>query len=259
MVKRAEIQELTEFLMEYTITMLSIGAYTSRVEKCVTRIGKAFGYEVYISIFSKNIAISVLSPNDYSTRRTYVRSYQDNGLNFNAISLLSALSWHAYDEKITFSHLKRYYYKIIKKKKYSYFSTLILVCLANASFCRVFGGDLGSMPIIFCSTFIGFNIRVYLSLLKVDLRVIFVICSFIASMVAYSGCILGITKTPDVAIGSSVLFLIPGVYLINSVIDILDGHSLIGISRVISVAILIACIAIGLYTTLSFADVRMEY
>lgn len=257
--KKVEIQEITEFLMGYTIAMLSVGAYTSRVEKCVTRIGKAFDYEVHISIFSKNITISVLNPDDYSIRRTYVRSYKDSMINFNAISNLSALSWHAYDDKITFANLKRHYERIMNKERNAYFNTLILICFANAAFCRLFGGDLASMPIIFCSTFVGVNIRHYLNKLKVDLRVIFVICSFVASFVAYGGCILGLTKTPDVAIGSSVLFLIPGVYLINSVMDILDGHSLIGLSRVISVVILISCIAVGLYITLSFADIRMEY
>lgn len=256
---RVEIQELTDFLMEYTISLLSVGSYTSRVEKCVTRIAVAFGYEVHISIFSKNITISVVSPEDYSIRRTYVRGYKDSILNFNLISLLSGLSWYAYDEKITFSHLKKQYEKIMNKTRYSFISTLILLCFANAAFCRLFGGDFGSMPIIFVSTFVGINLRRFLTKLNVDMRVIFVICAFVASMVAYGGTMLGFTKTPDVAIGTSVLFLIPGVHLINSVIDILDGHSLIGVSRVISTIILISCIAIGLYITLSFSGIRMEY
>ncbi|RAX55304.1 hypothetical protein CCY99_00975 [Helicobacter sp. 16-1353] len=257
--KTAEIQELIEFLMEYSISMLSIGTYTSRVEKCVTRIGEAFGYEVHISIFSKNISISVLAPNNYSISRTYVRKYTERGINFNVISRLSALSWHAYDEKITFKQLKKLYEKIIHTNHYSYISTLLLVCFANAAFCRLFGGDFISMPIVFVATFIGFNLRKILLLLNADIRFIFVVCSFVASMSAHMGTIIVSTKTPDVAIGTSVLFLIPGVYLINSVIDVLDGHSLIGLSRAISTLILISCIAIGLYITLNITGMRMEY
>lgn len=257
--KDAEIQELTEFLMDYTISMLSVGTYTSRVAKCVTRIGEAFGYEVHISIFSKNINISVLAPQDYSIRRTYVRKYTEKGINFHIISLLSSLSWHAYDEKITLKQLKRLYEKIIHTNQYNYISTLFLVCFANAAFCRLFGGDFTSMPIVFVATFIGFNIRKMLLLLNIDIRFIFVMCSFIASISAYMGTIICSTRTPDVAIGTSVLFLIPGVYLINSVIDVLDGHSLIGLSRAISTLILISCIAIGLYITLSITGIRMEY
>lgn len=257
--RNADIQELTEFLMDYAISMLSVGTYTARVIKCTTRIGKAFGYEVHISIFSRNITISVFAQKDYSLQRTYMRTYIESPINFDNISLLSALSWHAYDEKITLKQLKKLYNKIIHKKRYSYFNTLILSCFANAAFCRLFGGDLESMPIVFIATFIGANLRKILMMINFDIRFVFALCAFVASMVAYIGTNIIISKTPDVAIGTSVLFLIPGVYLINSVIDILDGHSLIGISRAISMLILISCIAIGLYITLSITGIRMEY
>jgi uncharacterized membrane protein YjjP (DUF1212 family) len=49
---------------------------------------------------------------------------------------------------------------------------------------------------------------------------------------------------------TSPLFLVPGVPLINGVIDIMEGHILIGISRLISALLLIVCIAIGLSATL---------
>ena len=44
--------------------------------------------------------------------------------------------------------------------------------------------------------------------------------------------------------------LVPGVPLINGVIDIVEGHILIGCSRLINALLLIICIAIGLSATL---------
>ena len=52
------------------------------------------------------------------------------------------------------------------------------------------------------------------------------------------------------AIATSVLYLVPGVPLINGVIDIVEGHVLIGFSRLTEAALLIMCIAIGLSFTL---------
>lgn len=52
------------------------------------------------------------------------------------------------------------------------------------------------------------------------------------------------------ALATSVLFLIPGVPLINGVIDIVEGHVLIGCSRLIGALLLILCIAVGLSVTL---------
>ena len=53
------------------------------------------------------------------------------------------------------------------------------------------------------------------------------------------------THTGDVAIGSSIFFLIPDVFLINSISDILNDNTLVGISRAVSTGILILCIAVG--------------
>ena len=52
--------------------------------------------------------------------------------------------------------------------------------------------------------------------------------------------------TAETAIATSVLYLVPGVPLINGVIDIVEGHILIGCSRLINALLLILCIAVGL-------------
>lgn len=68
--------------------------------------------------------------------------------------------------------------------------------------------------------------------------------AFVASMVASVSLPLG--WTPNVALGTSVLYLIPGVPLINGFIDIVEGHTLTGTSRLIQAFLLIICIAAGL-------------
>lgn len=80
--------------------------------------------------------------------------------------------------------------------------------------------------------------------------VVFVVSAFIASFIASAGTCFDWGRTPDIALASSVLYLIPGVPLINSIIDILGGHVLIGVARAINAAILIICIALGLSVTL---------
>ena len=57
--------------------------------------------------------------------------------------------------------------------------------------------------------------------------------------------------TPDIAIGTSVLFLIPGVPLLNGVIDIVESHILLGTTRLVSALLLVMCIAVGLSITLA--------
>ena len=66
----------------------------------------------------------------------------------------------------------------------------------------------------------------------------------------YASVALMFDTTSEVALATSVLFLIPGVPLINGVIDIVEGHVLNGIARLASALMLIICIAIGLSCTL---------
>ena len=49
---------------------------------------------------------------------------------------------------------------------------------------------------------------------------------------------------------TSVLFLVPGVPLINGVIDIVEGYILTGFSRLTEAALLVTCIGVGMSVTM---------
>ena len=78
--------------------------------------------------------------------------------------------------------------------------------------------------------------------------VIFIASTFVASMCASTSVIFDTTS--EIALATSVLYLVPGVPLINGVIDIVEGHVLTGFARLTQAALLIVCIAIGLSFTL---------
>lgn len=73
---KKEIQELSNFLLDYSTTLMAVGSHTSRIVKNVTRIAESFGYGVDMTIFQRNITMTVKHIEDYSIRRTYVRKYQ---------------------------------------------------------------------------------------------------------------------------------------------------------------------------------------
>ena len=62
----------------------------------------------------------------------------------------------------------------------------------------------------------------------------------------FCGFIFNITSTPDVALGTSVLYLIPGIPYINSVSDLIHGHLLCFMSRFINACVITTCLGIGL-------------
>ena len=254
---RPQIQELTNFLSEYAAKMLSIGTYTARIERCVCRIAGAYGYEASLMIFVRHFIISVMDPTDNSIRRTYVKTGAAAQISFDLISELSALSWEIYDEKISLARARAAFVEILASQKKSVAKTLVLLSVANAAFCELFGGDGGAMALVFAATAFGICARYLLSKLKINLKIQYIAVSFAVSFIVSLGARYGLSATPDVAVGSSILFLIPGVWLINSVFDILNENMLVGISRGLNTGLLIICIAIGLFLTLSISNLGL--
>lgn len=107
------------------------------------------------------------------------------------------------------------------------------------------------MGIVFVATLAGFFVRTELMGRHWNHLAIFIISSFIASMIGSTGYLMHWGDTPDMALGTSVLYLIPGVPLIKRH----HGHHRRtcywpGTSRFINACLLIICIAIGLSMTL---------
>ena len=131
----------------------------------------------------------------------------------------------------------------------------ILVACANAAFCRLFEGDATAMGLVFIATLAGFYLRQLLVRWRVDGKIVFFLCAFAASLLAAPGVLFHWGTTPQTALAASVLFLIPGIPLINAMLDIMDGHALMGFARAVQASILIACIALGLALTMALLGV----
>ncbi len=249
-IKPVAVRELSNFLLDYATTLMGAGVHTSRVVRNVNRIAGSFGYETEMTIFQRHVTLHILQRQDDSVRRTSLRTIRPAGFNFEIISNLSTLSWQVHDNHLTMYELREKFNAIVTKPRISRWWVLWLVSFANAAFCRLFGGDAWAMGLVFVATFVGFLLRQEMSFRHINHLAVFTLSSFVASMVASLGVWASLGETPQIALGASVLFLIPGVPLINSIIDLLEGYVLIGISRAVNALTLIICIALGLSATL---------
>lgn len=245
-----EPHDLSTFLLEFTTALLAAGSQPSRVLRSAQRIGGAFGYEVDMVILPKHVIMTIFSRKDPLARRTSLQLIPPGPFNFDRIYKLNILSWNAHDFSLPFQEVQRRYSAIMLLPMYPSGLVLVLASLANASFCGLFGGDFPAACVVFAATVTAFFARQRMLTLKMDFRVVFMVAAFIASMLAALAVRHIPTQTPQVALATSVLFLIPGVPLINAINDIIEGHILMGITRAIHASILIICIALGLSATL---------
>ena len=245
---REQIAETADFIARYLSYMLGAGVHTSRVVRNSKRLGNALGVDVAIHTSQKTAMLTV-SDKDSNILNTRVVDIPSFPISFEWNADLSALSWAAHDRKITLEEVRREFDTLVSKPGMNPVFVLFMVSLANASFCRLFGGDIWAMLVTFTATMIGFFTRQHLTKKKVNHYIVFIVSAFVASICASTSLSLGI-PTAEIALATSVLYLVPGVPLINGLIDITDGHIQTGISRIVNAFMLIVCIAIGLSITL---------
>ena len=152
---RQELTEILDFIAEYATYLLGSGVHTSRVIRNSQRIGASQGVDLQLSSFQKS---TIITAHDEESGEAITRVVKIPALpiSFERNSDLSALSWDALDERLPLSEIRRRYDELTAKPRIDPIFVLLTVGLANASFCRLFGGDWIAMSIVFTSTLVGF-------------------------------------------------------------------------------------------------------
>ncbi len=245
---KESLTDVGTFVAEYAAHMMGCGVHTSRVIRCAKRIGEAYGYGVRVSVFQKSLIINVQgdSPQERYNEVTEIPALP---ISFAHNAELSALSWDTHDDRLPLAEVRERYRRIVEAPPLPPWLVLVLAGVANASFCALFGGDWWARGVVLAATAAGFFLKQRMTAAHVNHYIVFALSAFVASLCASASLLLP-TATAEVALTTSVLFLVPGVPLINGVVDILEGHMLNGFARLANAALLIVCIAVGLSFTL---------
>jgi uncharacterized membrane protein YjjP (DUF1212 family) len=218
-------------------------------------MARSFGIGADISIMPSHVYVSAWKGDD-SRPQVVLRKKHRGAINFNLNARLSRLSWKVSDKKLDLPTAIKLFDRIKETRPTGKWETLFLTSLANASFCRLFGGDLAAMIIVFLSTVAGFRLKQIMLEDKRDVRLTFLCASFFSASISAGGSIFDIGTTPEIALGTSVLYLIPGVPYINAVSDMLDGHYLCSFSRFADAVVLTACLSAGLCAGMFLLDLK---
>lgn len=252
-------KELVEFIRVFASTLLAAGSQTSRIGRTTERIAKAYGFHLDLIIFSRHFMFSAYRSIDGETvqeRYTLVASIVAGGFNFQRVTLLNALSWAIEDEGLSLEEAWRRFHAIRAQPGISSSILRLLMAVANAAICGLFNGDAIAMGLVFGAVYISVFIEQQLLRVGLDVKITYFLCAFLSSLLVSAGSLFGFGSTPQTALASSVLFLIPGFPLINATLDFWDGYILMGVSRLIHVATLVVCIALGLAMTMSLLGVE---
>lgn len=249
-------EQLCVFLTSYATWLLGCGATCIRLEKNVSRIASAFGKRADITIMPRHVHLTV-TDNCTGKRFTSTATVLNSSIDFDMNTRLSRLSWKIADSTITLADAHRLFSKIIVPSRQSAWTVLLLVSLANASFCRLFGGDAVAMAVVFLATFAGYLLKQTLLTRKFDVRIVFILCAFVSSVIGATDMLFSLGTTASIALGTSVLYLVPGIPFLNSFSDMLYRHYICAFCRFVDALVLTCCLSIGLCAGMMLMNVGM--
>lgn len=254
--RRPSAREACLFLAAYSARLLGCGATCIRLEKNVGRMAAAFGKEAEITIMPRHVHITV---NERGSDSTFTSSatVAPAAINFNINTRLSELSWEVADTGISFEATKERFEDIAATAQENRYAVLALVTLANAAFCRLFGGDAAAMAVVAAATLAGFMLKQELLARKADARMVTMLCAFVSSVLGATAVLFGLGDTPLTAMGTSVLYLVPGIPFLNSFSDMLCRHYICAFCRFADATVLTCCLSAGLCAGMLMMGVGM--
>nr|WP_321525839.1 threonine/serine exporter family protein [uncultured Cohaesibacter sp.] len=137
--------------------------------------------------------------------------------------------------------------KILRKitPKHHWVIVALATGLACASFGQLLGTDATAFLPIWFAGFIGQTIRHFMVLNKQNLFAMVAIVAFVSSAIGGLIAQLFGSATPEMAMFSSVLLLVPGVPSMNAQTDIMEGSPTLGSARALTVMMILVFLTVG--------------
>lgn len=238
---RAAHEVLLQTCLEVGIRTQMSGGYTARVRNSMQRVALAYGAEqaeTWVSSGSIGIAVKM-----GGWTRTSVRTTPAIGVNFTELSQLSQLAKSA--DKLSLTEF-RTRLEIIESQARNYPQWLVLLMLgvSCASFAALFGADTVGIVTAGIGGFLGSFVRTQM----LHQRFKPFIYSFFAALVAASVVLAAQSYISHVqqAVTASILFLVPGVPLLNGTADLLTSNYLNGVVRLTRASVILMGATLGL-------------
>lgn len=223
-----EQRGITRVCAQTALLLLQYGAESAVIVQMTQRLGIALGVDSVECVLTPNAVIitTLLNENCITTARKNI----DKGINMHIVTEVQRLIIIAEHKIYSFDQVKQKLSQI-QAKKYPTYLVTTMVALSCSCFAHLSGGDIIIFSITFIASFFAMIIRQQLTQKHYNPIITFASTAFIATLISGIALKYQLGNDPQIAIASSVLLLVPGFPLINSLADILKGHVNMGLGR----------------------------
>lgn len=261
-----KLYDIANLALDIGNFLLASGAHCGRVSRNLSRITEAWGVKVNIHISFTGLLITAqckqADERECGKAVTLYKKTKTYDINFNAINEISQLSWLIAEQNISVDKARKLFNKICSAKVHSTPTLLLGVGCSCACLCLVAGGDWRDALIAFFASITGMVVRMSIVKRNYNVMFSFVVAAFFTTLITslhFIGAfesIWGVSVAPDRALATAVLYLVPGVPLTNSLIDLIEGYIPSALVRAAFGAFILLCIAVGMSICILFFGIN---
>ncbi|WP_143531381.1 threonine/serine ThrE exporter family protein [Rodentibacter trehalosifermentans] len=239
---------VTRACVQTALLLLQHGAESTVVVQMAQRLGIALGMESVECALTANAVVITTISNGHCI--TTARKNTDKGINMQIVTdvqhIVILVERKLYNLTLAQNKLDK-----LKPLKYPRALVVFMIGLSCASFAHLSGGDWLICLITFLASAVAMFVRQELSKHHYNPIIVFAITAFVASLISGISLKYQWGNDPQIALASSVLLLVPGFPLINSLADILKGYVNMGLGRWTIATVLTFGACLGIVLALS--------
>lgn len=254
--KELSITEFTNIALDICILLMESGAHCERINRNIDRIAYNSPYKVDLLLSFTAISITTTEKSNLHNSITLNKRIKHHGTHFGIVTETSHLTWKLVEKQISYNEIATNIQKIKEMQKHSIWKIRFFIGVACASLCIIAGGSLVDSLFAFVASSIGLIVRQEMNKRRFNILICIVSSAFITTLISGIDKYYDIGNYPTAAVATSVLFLIPGVTLINSIIDIMEGYIPTGIARGVLGGFILLCISIGMFISMALIGIK---
>lgn len=239
-----QTKELISCAMDIGAEMLICGAEVRRVERTIELIGKAYGCR-HVDVFSITSNMIATVEDAEGEHITLSRRISKDCTDLHRLHRLNALSREICRDLPSYEYICQRYAEIVSEKRYPVGLDILAAGIGTGGFAVFFGGGWQDMISAFI---LGIITRIVTNIMeKVGVNQLFtnMVASFLLPIGAAAAVLYGFVGNAAITIISTIMILIPGRALTNSLRDMIDGDMMSGILRFLSAILSAVAIAGG--------------
>ncbi|MDB1122269.1 threonine/serine exporter family protein [Vibrio algarum] len=232
--------------------LLAHGAESTLVGDIMRRMGIASGAdEVEVSLSANSIVVTTFIQERCMTT---TRRAPDRGINMRVVTQIQRICIMMEKGVLNYSFAQERLNKI-SPARYNRWIVVLMIGLSCASFSHLAGGDWSIFAMTFLASATGMIVRQEIGHRHFNPLINFAVTAFVTTLISAQAMILDIGNDPFIAMASSVLMLVPGFPLINSVADMVKGYINIGIARFVMGSLLTLATCLGIVGAMTVVGV----